>query len=102
MSKTKTKAFENKLTSIATGKDKFLSYADLLKSLVDGPVKEGITISEMKRDLKLFGDIESLKENDKLLLDEETLQHVKKLVSEARWVVRHVDIITFSEYIDSL
>lgn len=97
-----TKTIENKETSILLTDDVNLTYAHLLATIVNKPMKEGITIKEMKRDLELLDKLEAAKAGESFEVTDEELKHLIKITLEFQWGMRHKDLVTFIEYVESL
>ena len=91
---------ENKSTSIKVGDDKFLKYSDLLIGLINRPVESGYSTMEMRRDFKIIDKLESAL--DTISLEDSELTHLKSLFSNAKYHIRHKDLIEFEDYILSL
>lgn len=91
---------ENKSTSIKVGDDKFLKYSDLLIGLINRPVESGYSTMEMRRDFKIIDKLESAL--DTINLEDSELTHLKSLFSNAKYHIRHKDLIEFEDYILSL
>lgn len=96
------KTIENKETEIWLTPEVKLNYAHLLGYIVDKPVKEGITINEMRRDMKILDVLEKAKNEKSFELDKEHLDHIKSNLESYTWTMRHKDIITFIDYIESI
>lgn len=80
------------------------SYAELLKTVVDQPVREGVTISEMRANIQIIEVIEdAIRKNTKTLaFDKEHFKKVAKQVEGSTWAVNSVEILDFADYIGSL
>lgn len=96
------KAIENKETNLYVSETEKLKYSDLLIAVINTPIKEGITLKQMKADLALLAKFDSAKPGDLIELEDEELSAIKSLVENHKWGMRHIDINTFGEYIDSL
>ena len=96
------KTIENKTTAIRLNEDKNANYADLLVHLVNVPIKEGLTVSEMKRNLRVLDILEVGKDAETLEFTKEDFKFLQKLVTNSRWGVSHKDIIEFVEYVEGL
>lgn len=94
------KTVENKTTEIKVSEEESLTYADLLKICIDKPLREGITLDEMRRDLKILGVIKDAK--DVLEFEDDDFKVVKEAVATSKWAVRHADLLDFASYIESL
>ena len=110
------KEIANTITTIKLTENNNVSYADLLMSCVNRPVREGVDLKTMRRDLRIMGIIEDAiletKEQEKLPeskrevvlmnFEDEDFKVIAKLVEESQWVILHKDILTFADLIINL
>lgn len=96
------KILENKVTRLMASENEALKYSDLLLIVMSAPIKEGITILEMKRDLKIAGLLESGKTEEQIEFTDDEFKSLVELVKVQKWQMRHPDIVDFAEYITSL
>lgn len=110
------KEIANTITTIKLTENNNVSYADLLMSCVNRPVKEGVDLKTMRRDLRIMGIIEDAiletKRQEKLPeskrevvlmnFEDEDFKVIAKLVEESQWVILHKDILTFADLIINL
>lgn len=96
------KTIENKATTMLLTEDTPLTYAHLLATIVNKPVKEGVTIKDMKRDLDLLDKLEDAVDKEVIEVTDEELKHLAKETEAFVWGTRHRDLVAFVEYIDSL
>jgi len=96
------KTIENKETSLLLTEDTKVKYSDLIMTVLSGPVKEGITIPEMRRDLKLYGIAENAKVGDSMEFTEDEIKHIISLVNAQKWAVKHIDILEFADYVENV
>lgn len=97
-----TKTIENKSTSLMVDEKNSAKYADLLITLVNQPIKEGITLKQMKYDLALLAKLETAKSQDVIEVEQDELDKLKELSASFLWGTRHIDIANFGDYIESL
>lgn len=104
MSKSKGKTIENKETSIKLSEDKNVQYADLIAAVINKPVKESMSLNDMRRDLKILDLAEKAAkgEVEGITLDDAELSYLKEQVKSSQWAVRHLDILDFADYIDTI
>lgn len=94
------KTVENKTTKIKVSEDKYLTYADLLSIVIDKPIREGITLDEMRRDLRILDVIKQ--ETETLSFEDKDFEIVKEAVKSSKWAIRHEDLLEFASYISEL
>ena len=88
---------ENKETSLTDDSGKKLSYADVLILTVNGEVKHGMDIQEMRKRVDL---IEALDKSEEFVeLDEEQTVLLRGLWATHRWKAPHPDILKVDEAI---
>ncbi len=90
----------NKTTSIRLDEEKFVMYSDLLIGLLNKPVEAGYSTMDMRRDFKIIDKLESAL--DTIDLEDSEFAHLKSLFSNAKYHIRHKDLIEFEDYILSL
>ena len=91
---------ENKATSIAKNEKEFATYADLIVAILNKPLSKTIDIKSMRRDLKLLDIFDTAGETVELTKPD--FDYVASLIDESEWAIKHKDIVTFVDYIDSL
>lgn len=93
-----------KVTLKLQGQEVPVTYAELLKTVVNQPVKEGISLSDMRRNLTIMSTIEAAIENESetISFEKEHFPTVAGLVETSIWTINDLAILEFSEYIDSL
>lgn len=91
---------ENKQTALPLNESVNAKYADLLKVVVDQPVKEGVSLSEMSRDLKVINKLQDAE--DFVEFTEEEFNLVKQKLALHRWPMRALELVEFGDYINSL
>lgn len=95
------------------GRDIFFSYYELLKSVINNPVKEGFSVEEMQQRIRLMNkvkehqvefDIKEGEFNDSMLgrtavleLEDADYEKLKQLINDMRWAIVSESIIEFSE-----
>lgn len=92
---------ENKRTEIPFTEDTKATYADLIKILVNQPIREGLTVAQIRRDFLIL-DAVSDSGVESFELEEAQLKHVAALSEDAQWPVRHMDVVAFSDYLNEL
>jgi len=93
---------ENKETSLFLTEDVKVKYSDLLAAIINTPVKQGISLKEMREDLALLDKVENMKLASVGEFSDEDIAKIKTLTENHLWGVRHADFITFADYIESL
>ena len=91
---------ENKETTLKLNEEKFVKYSDLLVSVINKPIKESLSINDMRRDLRVLDSIE--KGLEMIELEDTDIAYVKDEVKKSSWAIRHPDILAFADYIDGL
>lgn len=81
-----------------------ITYAEMLQNLVNQPVKEGVSISDMRKNLTIISVIEdAIKEKKEVISFEDShFETVLSIVDKATWAVNDIAIIDFFDYIQSL
>lgn len=97
-----TKIVENKETNLKLDETVLAKYADLVAVIMHRPLKQGITTTEMRRDMRIFEVIEKAKDAETFELTEEDLKFVVELAKEHAWPQGHKDILDFEDYLVSL
>lgn len=96
------KTIENKEISLFISEGVKLKYSDLLTAIVNKPIKEGITLKQMKADLALLAKFENIEVGELIEVSDEELKQIKELTESHLWGLRHVDFEVFGDYIDNL
>ena len=96
------KTIQNKETAIKMNETSNVKYSDLLVIVMDKPTKEGIPLSDMRRDLKILDALDKAKDGSDIELEDSDAAHVKEQVKKSVWALRHKDILTFADDIDAL
>jgi hypothetical protein len=94
------KTIQNKTTTILKSEDVMATYADLFVILLNKPLQKMVTISDMRRDLKLLDLLEAAGET--IEVSDEDFKHLVELVKTSEWALKHLDILEFVDYIESL
>ena len=95
------KILDNKTTKIAIDKDSLAKYSDLLFFVFNKPLEEGVTLSDMRKYLRVMKSIEDAKTSDTIDFNDEDYSLVASKVELSVWGVISTDIIEFSDYIQS-
>ena len=93
---------QNKATQLKGEDGKSVDYAFLINLVVNVPVKAGITVKEMKRDIAILTKFENIKLDEEVELTEDELNHIITCTEDFVWAQRHNDITRFSDYLNSL
>lgn len=93
-----TQKVENKTTKLMLTKTLAAKYSDLIYTLVNQPVKQGITTAEIRRDIRILDEIEKNKKEETLDLRKEDIVFISTLISTYEWGVRHIDLLDFEDY----
>lgn len=96
------KIVENKSTRLMLTETEPVKYADLLFTVINAPIKQGITTAEMRRDLRIVDVIETSKAKPEIEFTDEDFKFVVDTLKEQTWQVRHIDILDFVDYIQEL
>jgi len=94
------KVIENKETSIKLNEEQNVHYSDLIATVINKPLKESMSLMEMRKDLKILEVLEKAKET--IEFEDVDLSYIKDAVNKSTWVIRHKDILDFADYIESL
>jgi len=97
-----TKTIENKETAIPFTEEVKLNYATLLAIIINKPVKEGITLKQMKSDLAILHKLDTAEVGDLIEFDEDQVKTIKAATESHPFVFRHDDLDAFGDYIDAL
>ena len=93
------KTIENKSTTIFKAPDVTATYADLLISILNRPPQKGVTLKEMRRDLKLLDKLEDA--SNEIIFTDEEYKHLLELINSSEWAIKHKDILDFAEYFEA-
>lgn len=98
---------ENKKTKISLGNEKsaeVLTYVKLLQSIIGRQaVNTAWSLDELKTRLNVIDALESADPDVEFIeFNDKSIELIKKEVSEAKWVIAHIDIVNFVEYIEKL
>ena len=97
------KKITNKKTNInhiKDGKEQKLNYSNFLFLCLNSVDGKGLQIEEMRQNIKI-GQI--LEKNEKeIILEDNDFEYIKGLVNKMSWKIRHIDIIAFVDYINSI
>lgn len=94
------KTLENKETNLKIDEEKNAKYSDLIYTVINKPISEPLTVSDIARDVKILNILQ--KAGDVIEFEDEDFKFVKKSVAESKWGARHNDIVEFAEYIAGL
>ena len=94
------KTIENKVTTMKGGADNFIKYSDLLKTTANQPVKDGFSVDEMDKRLRITRILE--KAGETIKLEDSDFNVAKWLVNTQKWGIIHEDISNFVKYINTL
>ena len=95
------KILDNKTTNITIAKDQLAKYSDLLFFVFNKPLDEGVTLSDMRKFLRVMKAIEDAKDSNKIQFEDDDYSLVASKVEHSIWSVVSIDIIEFSDYIQS-
>ena len=91
---------ENKQTDILFTEDTKATYANLIKILINQPLREGLTVAQIRRDFQILDASE--KAEDFIELSDENLKYIAQLAENTQWPIRHNDVVSFSDYLNEL
>lgn len=94
------KTIENKTTNIIKAEGVMAKYSDLFAIVLNKPLQKLVSLADMRRDLKLIDKLEVSGETIELTDDE--FKYLHKSVETSEWAIKHIDILTFADYINSL
>jgi hypothetical protein len=94
----------NKITTIKKSSDseEKLDYSFFIIQCINVPPKEGYTVEDMKKRIKISEIAENTKLEEEFDFKAEDLIILKKCVNEMRWAVAHKDIVAFSDDVEKL
>jgi len=93
------KKIENKQTEIPEGKDKYASYFDLIKFVIN-KTEKGFTVNDIRSRLKITDAIE---ENDKeIAIDDAEYNVIVTAFDDFKWGIAHKDLVEFADYIKGI
>ena len=72
---------------------------DLLISILNRPPQKGVTLKEMRRDLKLLDKLEDA--SNEIIFTDEEYKHLLELINSSEWAIKHKDILDFAEYFEA-
>jgi hypothetical protein len=94
------KKIENKTVKLKSGQE--LQYFDLIKgSFSTVAVSNGVTIGQMRKDIKILDKVDDLKKPNESF-DSEQLTRINQVVSIRSWGVHDIALIEFTDYIKSI
>ena len=94
--------FKNVETKLQLVENEYANYAKLLLFLYRQVSSEGLTLAQIKTDMKTMDILEENINTTEFDLPDESKESIKKIVNKSVWPIRHKDLVAFSEYIDSL
>ena len=94
--------FENRNTELRLVENEDANYAKLLLFFYRQASPEGLSLGQMKKDMELMDVLEENIEVESFDLPSESIESIKKIVNKSVWPIRHKDLITFYDYINSL
>ncbi len=89
---------ENKVAALPTE----TNYAQLIKACVNVPPKEGFTVDEMRKRIRLIDATENIGDNKSFEVEDADIEVLKPCVKAMRWIILHKDLIEFVDYIMAL
>ena len=96
------RTFENKKTNFEEGQG-FLGYANLaLTCLNTVPPSGGILPLEMAKRIKLINQLQDVKIGEKIEVEDDHYQILKKCANETQWRMIHEEIVAFTEYVNNM
>lgn len=97
------KTIQNKRTTIeqnADGGVELITYAELLKNVMQQRKPEGYSIDDMRKDFRVLDAIGLAPEE--ITLEDADFDHLKSKMKTMRWAVIHKDLIQFEDDINSI
>lgn len=94
--------FENRNTELKIVANENANYAELLLFLYKQSSLEGLTLNQIREDMKVMDVLTENLNIEEFEITSEAVESIKKIVSKSVWPIRHVDLVTFADYIDSL
>ena len=94
--------FVNKTTELKLVENEYANYAKLLLFLYKQISSEGLTLAQIKTDIKTMDALEANIEAPEIELPDESKDSIKKMVAKSIWPIRHKDLVEFYDYVDSL
>lgn len=94
--------FENRNTELKIVANENANYAELVLFLYKQSSPEGLTLNQIRTDMKIMDVLEENLHNEEFEISSEAVKSIKSIVSKSVWPIRHVDLVTFADYIDSL
>jgi len=88
------RTIENKATALPDNMD----YAKLIKICVNVPPKEGFSVEEMKKRIRILDVLDK----DPIEIEDADFSILKQCVTQFRWGVLNKEIIAFVDYIQEL
>lgn len=93
---------KNVKTELKLVKDEYANYAQLLLFLYNQVSSEGLSLAQIKTDLKVMTSLEDNLNEDEIEMPDECKESIKKIVAKSIWPIRHKDLVAFSDYIENL
>ncbi len=98
--RTNMKIIQNRTTSIPKAEGVMATYADLFITILNKPLQKMVNLSDMRRDLKL---IDKMEDSEKIIeVSDDEFKYLHKSVENSEWAIKHLDILGFADYINSL
>lgn len=85
----------NKETSILEGENKYITYANILKNLMDSTPTNGATIAQMKEDFAIIDKLEE--DTNEIDLTKKQLERLIDIVETTQFAVKHRDLVNLYE-----
>ena len=100
------KTIPNKRTTIeinaGTEGVELLSYAALMKTVMQQPVQGGFSTEEMRKDFRVLDALTDYLNAEVIPLEDSDFAHFKTKLKTMRWGLAHKDLIAFEDDINAL
>lgn len=94
------RTIENKEMSLMLTETEKLTYCKLLLVILNKPLKQGITMREMKRDLDIVNKLENKEVGDLVEFSDEEIHAIKTAVETHEWYMVNPELVQFGTYIE--
>ena len=96
------KTIENRKMAAAVPGAPETTYADMCKTAINNVPREGFTVDEMRKRLRIMDAIEAAKDQDLITVEDADIAVLKHCVAEIRWIRLDKAIVEFVDYIQAI
>jgi hypothetical protein len=76
--------------------------ADLSRICLNAPVRDGLTVDDIRNRIRLIDKLEAGKDKAEIDLEDQEARLLQSCVKQMRWGVVHEDIVAFADIVEEM